>query len=73
MSSKDHKVEAGRLVDEDQREATVITEWDAGYSASGYVLISLAGKGIFAFSQDRARKLRDDINAQLKILQKRLN
>jgi hypothetical protein len=73
MSSKDRKAEAGRLVDEEQREATVITEWDAGYSTSGYVLISLAGKGIFAFSQDRARKLRDDINAQLKILQKHLN
>ena len=73
MSSKDRKAEAGRLVDEDQREATVITDWDAGYSALGYVLISLTGRGIFAFSQDRARKLRDDIDAQLKILQKRLN
>ena len=73
MSSKDRKAEAGTLVDEEQRQATVITEWDAGYSVSGYVLISLKGEGKFAFSQDRARQLRDDINAQLKILQKNLN
>jgi hypothetical protein len=73
MSSKDSKAEPGPLAHGDQRSATVITAWDAGRSASGYVLISLTGVGIFAFSQDRARKLCDDINRQLKILQKGLN
>lgn len=73
MSSKIRKAEPGPLVHGDQRSATVISAWDAGYSASGYVLISLTGIGIFAFSKDRARKLRDDISAQLKFLQKGLN
>jgi hypothetical protein len=73
MSSKDRKAQPGPLVHGEQRSATVITTWEAGHSDSGYVLISLTGIGIFAFSQDRARKLRDDINAQLKFLQRGLN